>query len=675
MANPGPNESPPFESGRHGEGERGHLQRRPDDMATRMGRDASAVARPAIALCVTCGEPLKAELPAGSTVCRRCQFAVTQTVHPHSQDESTGGGAPVHSAPSEAVGELSTRPNVSNPHLSMRAFEVTEFGSELTTSEPKKIDRFEVLELLGKGGFARVYRALDPRTGRIVALKTPRRERFDSDQEFRRYLVDFLEEGMRAQKLTHPHIVGIYECGLTADGNTAYIAMEWVEGGSLAQRLASEPKLTRKEIAAIVRRTADALHYAHNQGIVHRDIKPANILLTKSGVPKIADFGLAVREDDQLVLDGEFAGTGLFMPPEQLDRRVSHMDGRADIWSLGVVLYLMLSGRHPFAARDQPGIEAAIRTKPFRPVSQRDPTIPPIFDEVLSHCLAKRIEDRYQTAGELCSALKRYERRGSIGQALKWGAGMLALGTAGAASAALAGLFGPSRPAVKGPIEQTYGVGKWINLPADPPRQIQPGTSGPHFKELPGRELVITSRDLVLVTLGDTLSSSWELETDIEVRAGEGTRAGLFFGMRRYETTRRLSLIYHRLVIASHRDQKTHRWNWTWKREIRSLDSGIEEGDWTPRDVDDSFAFDDSKADPVLSTAKDPFVRCRMRITAKPGQVTSVQFALGNGDLKTYSAQWPKDAERNPCNGMFGITTVFLNDQEIAVFRDTKIKI
>lgn len=283
-------------------------------------------------------------------------------------------------------------------------------------SLPQRIGRYEIRGELGRGAFGRVLRAYDPETKREVALKIPRLERFgddvDSQHAKRKYVNKFLAEGRRTASLRHPGIVEVLEVGEEAETGWAYIAMELIEGETLHQRMRREPSLSRAEVARMIAEAAEAVHYAHNQRIYHCDLKPTNILLTPSGQAKVTDFGLAVHEDEQMLEEGQYAGTLPYMSPEQIEGHRHFLDGRTDVWSLGVMLYELLAGRRPFGVGgDDRQTRNAILHKDFTPLAQRTAQLPAAYDRIVAKCLEKRMADRYESSEKLARDL-RSARRG-----------------------------------------------------------------------------------------------------------------------------------------------------------------------------------------------------------------------------------------------------------------------
>ena len=209
------------------------------------------------------------------------------------------------------------------------------------SSDPVNIGRYRVVRLLGRGGFGRVYLAHDDELDRDVAVKVPNIDRITAPED----LESFLVEGRILAKLEHPNIVPVYDAGRAEDG-LCYVVSKFLEGSDLKERIL-EGRPPFQESAELVAAVADALHYAHTKGLVHRDIKPANILLDDKGKPCVADFGLALREED-FGRGAGMAGTPVYMSPEQARGEGHRVDGRSDIFSLGVVFFELLTGRRPF---------------------------------------------------------------------------------------------------------------------------------------------------------------------------------------------------------------------------------------------------------------------------------------------------------------------------------------
>jgi len=262
-------------------------------------------------------------------------------------------------------------------------------------------DHYLVEAELGRGGMAAVFRALDVRLNRRVAIKVlPPELAFNTSVRSR-----FLREAQMAAGLTHPNIVPIYMVH-EADG-LVFFVMALVNGESLAARLAREGSLPIEHVRGIISDVADALDYAHRQGVVHRDIKPDNILLDRAtGRPLVTDFGIAraAAEESRLTVTGMAVGTPAYMSPEQAlgDRDV---DGRSDMYSLGIVAYQMLAGETPFKATNTPAMLMKHVSEPPPPLRGRRADVPASLASAIEHSLAKRPDDRWRSAAEMRDAI------------------------------------------------------------------------------------------------------------------------------------------------------------------------------------------------------------------------------------------------------------------------------
>ncbi|MCK4409720.1 MAG: serine/threonine protein kinase, partial [Candidatus Eisenbacteria sp.] len=262
----------------------------------------------------------------------------------------------------------------------------------------KTISHYKILEKLGEGGMGVVYRAEDTKLGREVALKFLSSDGAGSSQDRAR----FLREARAAAALDHPNICTVYEVG-EAEGQ-AFIAMACIEGTTLKDRITAGA-LDLSEALDIAAQVADGLGAAHEKGIVHRDIKPENLVVTPEGRVKIMDFGLAkLAEATRLTKPGSTVGTIAYMSPEQA--RGQEADHRADIWSLGIVLYEMATGQRPFQGTDTQAVVYSILNDRPPPLPGLLSDAPAELEELLNCCLAKEADDRFQTAGELAVALR-----------------------------------------------------------------------------------------------------------------------------------------------------------------------------------------------------------------------------------------------------------------------------
>jgi eukaryotic-like serine/threonine-protein kinase len=266
-------------------------------------------------------------------------------------------------------------------------------------NEPRTIGRYHVRRALGQGGYGRVYLAHDSDLDRLVAIKVPIAEKISPFMDIEGYL----REARTLARLSHPHIVPVHDVGHTDDG-LCYIVSRYMEGGDLAARL-KESRYTSYEAAGLVACLAEALHYAHIQDLVHRDIKPANILLDADGEPSLADFGLALKEENQGRGAG-FVGTVAYMSPEQARGEGHLVDGRSDIFSLAIVFYELLAGRRPFWGKTRLELLQKIIGNEPRPPRQINDTIPRELERICLKALSKRAAERYSTAKDLAEDLR-----------------------------------------------------------------------------------------------------------------------------------------------------------------------------------------------------------------------------------------------------------------------------
>ncbi|MCB1054745.1 MAG: protein kinase [Acidobacteria bacterium] len=273
------------------------------------------------------------------------------------------------------------------------------------TGTPSKLGRYEVLEELGKGSMGVVYLARDPLIGRLVALKTFHVGHGLGDTEIQQFHARFLREAQSCGILSHPNIVTIHDIVVPAEPGDVFMAMEYVRGSNLKQLLQRAGRPELEFTARVVCQIADALDYAHSKGVVHRDVKPANILLTADNQVKITDFGIALLNTSNLTQDGQMLGTPNYMAPEQI--RGTDVDHRADIFSLGVVLYEMLTRRKPFPGDNLTVVTYRIVNESFDPPEQYVGKLHPGLREVLERALAKNPDDRFTTASEMAAELRR----------------------------------------------------------------------------------------------------------------------------------------------------------------------------------------------------------------------------------------------------------------------------
>ena len=264
---------------------------------------------------------------------------------------------------------------------------------------PTKLGRYEIQGELGSGAMGIVYRAEDPRLGRPVALKTTNAEVAGNPDLLKR----FYREAQAAAKLTHPNIVTIYE--IDEANGVPFIAMEFLEGASIQKVIADRSDIPILKKVQIVIDTCKGLDYAHQHGIVHRDVKPGNIVVLNNGQVKIVDFGIARVGVSSMTRTGVVLGTVMYMSPEQVQGQT--VDARSDVFSLGVVLYELLTYQTPFPGDDVPSILYKILNEPPEAITKCIPQCPAPLEQIVQRALAKDREERYQSAEDMAFDLQR----------------------------------------------------------------------------------------------------------------------------------------------------------------------------------------------------------------------------------------------------------------------------
>ncbi len=282
-----------------------------------------------------------------------------------------------------------TRPQVSPP--------VSAAGA------PPQMDRYQILERIGRGGMGTVYKARDAQLRRVIALKVPHFSGSAPDQSQAQQR--FLREARSAAAVRHPYVCPIYDVGECH--GVPYVVMAYVEGKSLAERLAAGVLYSCREAVTMARQVAEGLAAVHAAGVVHRDLKPANILIDADGQAVLADFGLARPKDDaeHLTAEGVVVGTPAYMAPEQASAEWGEIGPRTDLYSLGAVLYVLLAGRPPFQRRDAASVLLAVVSERPAPVGKINPTLPRPLADLVMRLLAKKSGDRPGTAREVAAAL------------------------------------------------------------------------------------------------------------------------------------------------------------------------------------------------------------------------------------------------------------------------------
>ncbi len=268
-------------------------------------------------------------------------------------------------------------------------------------------ERYELQELIGEGGMAVVYRALDKRLNRNVAVKIMRDE-MAADEEFKRR---FCAESQAVAMMSHPNIVAVYD--VSHSDRMEYIVMELIDGITLKQYMDRRGILSWKEAVHFSKQIARALGHAHERGIIHRDIKPQNIMLLRDGTIKVADFGIASLENEFQESDGQAIGSIHYIAPEQA--RGELPDARSDIYSLGVVMYEMVTGEVPYTGDTLGEIAVKHMNAIPKPIHELNQDLPEVLEEIIGRAMAPNLADRYQTAAELADDLEQLSRDAASG--------------------------------------------------------------------------------------------------------------------------------------------------------------------------------------------------------------------------------------------------------------------
>jgi serine/threonine-protein kinase len=276
-------------------------------------------------------------------------------------------------------------------------------GAASLPADRRRLGRYEIDRVLGRGAMATVYLGRDPAINRKVAIKTVALAREFDAAELEDARLQFQREAESAGRLNHPNIIAIYDVG--TDDDVSYLAMEYFEGASLLEHTAADNLLPAKWVLELVARAAEALDYAHRQNVVHRDIKPANLMYhAASDTLKLTDFGIARLTDSSRTKTGVILGTPSYMSPEQLS--AAGVTGQSDLYSLGITMYQLLTGTAPFRADSIPKLMDKILNEPHRPASDLRNDLPPCVDEILAKCMAKDPEDRFQHGREMAMELR-----------------------------------------------------------------------------------------------------------------------------------------------------------------------------------------------------------------------------------------------------------------------------
>ena len=275
---------------------------------------------------------------------------------------------------------------------------VTDSSDHSAAASTERIGRYEIIRMLGKGAFGKVFLARDPDLDRSVAIKVPtsKRIRMGGGVE------EFLSEARAVAKLDHPNIVPVYDCGMTSDGH-CFVVSKYVRGKELRAEI--RKGISHREAAKIVCQLARALHAAHVAGIVHRDVKPSNVIIDSKRRPHLLDFGLAYQEQGSDEKDA-LIGTPAYMSPEQAEGGSHRLDGRSDIYSLAIIFYEMLVGHRPCKSEKAKDILAHLKLGEVRPPRQSDDTIPVELEEICLKGLSRQLSNRYSTAKDMADQIE-----------------------------------------------------------------------------------------------------------------------------------------------------------------------------------------------------------------------------------------------------------------------------
>ena len=475
------------------------------------------------------------------TTCQVCQKEFT--VRENDADTVICPVCASNSVQSSAAGD----PQAGNSEME----ETCEAPSHIFSTEepevPASIGRYRVQRRLARGGFGFVYLAHDTLLGRRVALKVSRAA--DSGTEPNRQAS--IDEARATARLQHEGIVTIYDVGELPD-KRLYIVMEYVDGKSIAELFGGQPIAPRRA-AALVCELAKAVHYAHKESVFHRDIKPANILMDSDGRPKITDFGLAILEENQRKHRAEVAGTIPYMAPEQVRGEVHRMDGRADQWALGVLLYELLLGRRPFGGA-VPQLKDEILHRHPRPPRQIDDSLPRELEQICLTCLAKDPSARYPTCMDLADNLSSWlnesrapnlatatDSKANRGNRWVWLLPLVVVGVWGAIRFGIVpdnvwdvGATSKQSLVAERVFDEHSSPGKLYHLLSSVPEKTlwPPSPQARTYAEPEREEVSIRAPNTALLELGETVQPNFSFRVEMSKVAWTGS-AGLFWDLER----------------------------------------------------------------------------------------------------------------------------------------------
>ena len=373
----------------------------------------------------------------------------------------------------------------------------------------QQLGRYTIIAELGRGAMGTVYQARDPRIDRLVAIKTISITAATAaeEEEYRRR---FIREAQAAGKLAHPGIVTIFDVGEDPQTQTPFIVMEYIAGTTL-ESIAQRERPPIPTTLDLIKQVAEALHYAHSQGIIHRDIKPANIIVTNDGHAKITDFGVAKLLVADFTVAGQVLGTPTFMAPEQLSGHP--VDGRADLFSLGIILYTLLGGIKPFFGGTLSEVMFKVVNNDPAPVTQLNSTLSADFDYVIARGLAKFPQNRYQSGQEFASDLEDLmagrgpRSRYSAPTTTAWGESTLAKVTEQQAAGTKSGSFSSSSASTATAPASAEAASGTVVLPRSNGPDPAPAT--PTGVPAPARKAPVRVIAGSVVLLGLALIGTW----------------------------------------------------------------------------------------------------------------------------------------------------------------------